>query len=1077
MIKRGEPAVEEISVYEEQNKIDKQISEGLLSADNIINRNYLIDATSHDVLIPEEDPTWANRIRLFQIKKIVYDKKENVNDKLISVFASLQNIQGSVLLIIEGKLEGVNIYIGVKENPNTVTNIKTSADVLKSSFLGNFPGSELVLKKTPEAMRILEGIVASDDDFQAKTVSNVTVIPSMRDKEKDKFVQGLEKFIDTMRSVNQEYCAILISTAVSKDDLELRKRGLEDMCSALSPLAKTTLAYGENTSNAVTEGTSSTFTDSINENISNTNGTNTGTNSSESWGTSSGDSFNAGGFGFNSGKNHSKSKGYSSGQSWSRSVSRGTSQSTSTGTNTSTSKTDGSSLNMTVEHQNKSVMSIMEKIDAQLKRIKNCESFGIWEHSGYFVASDVATSVVAANAYKALMSGEESDVENSFINTWSGTRDQQKCELLLEYIKRGTHPLLLVSGSATYSDQVVTPSTMVSGKELPILMGLPQKSVSGVSVSSIAEFGRNVVMQYRKDDARPIELGCVHHMGVDEKRAKVNLDVDSFTSHCFVTGSTGSGKSNTTYGLLHSFHKHNIPFLVIEPAKGEYKDEFCNLPDINIFTTNPRLGEMLKLNPFRFNYPEIHILEHLDRLIEIFNACWEMYAAMPAILKDAVERIYIEKGWDLLNSKYINEGTPVYPTFQDLVTILPKIIDSSSYSSDAKGDYTGALVTRVTSLTNGISGQIFCDCYDIDDSVLFDQNTIVDLSRVGSSETKSLIMGILVLKLTEYRMAKRSGANSGLKHITVMEEAHNLLKYSAPGAGSNVVRNSVEMICTNLAEMRTYGEGFVIVDQSPSAVDIAAIKNTNTKIVMRLPEKNDREAVGNAIGLDEDQIKELSKLAMGKAAVMQNNWLEAVLTSINKAPSGKDPGSFTGEVSAISDSDLKEIRGTAIETIMSQFANNSYNIETAQNRIDTLNVSNYKKSEFKRCVIHVIATLDKIKDEETKKKYYYNALLNISGARNLFAALDRNLREARLEDDLIGKYAGNYYGEELNKWQKLFAQRLTEYITIKNIEHEFVVESLLRAEALEKAEIKEAVEQLMPEKRPDVVKQAETEIM
>lgn len=1069
--------MEEISIYEEQNRIDKQISEGLLSADNIINRNYLIDATSRDVLIPEEDPTWANRIRLFQIKKIVYDKKENVNDKLISVFASLQNIQGSVLLIIEGKLEGVNIYIGVKETPNSVTNIKTSADVLKSSFLGNFPGSELVLKKTPEAVRILESIVASDDDFQAKTVSNVTVIPSMRDKEKDKFVQGLEKFIDTMRSVNQEYCAILISTAVSKADLELRKRGLEDMYAALSPLAKTTLAYGENTSNAVTEGTSSTFTDSINENISNTNGTNTGTNSSESWGTSSGDSFNAGGFGFNSGKNHSKSKGYSSGQSWSRSVSRGTSQSTSTGTNTSTSKTDGSSLNMTVEHQNKSVMSIMEKIDAQLKRIKNCESFGIWEHSSYFVASDVATSVVAANAYKALMSGEESDVENSFINTWSGTRDQQKCELLLEYIKRGTHPLLLVSGSATYSDQVVTPSTMVSGKELPILMGLPQKSVSGVSVSSIAEFGRNVVMQYRKENARTIELGCVHHMGVDEKRAKVNLDVDSFTSHCFVTGSTGSGKSNTTYGLLHSFHKHNIPFLVIEPAKGEYKDEFCNLPNIYIFTTNPRLGEMLKLNPFRFNYPEIHILEHLDRLIEIFNACWEMYAAMPAILKDAVERIYIEKGWDLLNSKYIAEGDPVYPTFQDLVTILPKIIDSSSYSSDAKGDYTGALVTRVTSLTNGISGQIFCDCYDIEDSVLFDQNTIVDLSRVGSSETKSLIMGILVLKLTEYRMAKRSGSNSGLKHITVMEEAHNLLKNSAPGEGSNVVRKSVEMICNNIAEMRTYGEGFVIVDQSPSAVDIAAIKNTNTKIVMRLPEKNDREAVGNAIGLNEDQIKELSKLGMGKAAVMQNNWLEAVLTSINKAPSGKDPGSFAGEVSIISDDDLKHIRGAAIETIMRQFANNSFDIETAHREIDMLNVSAYKKAEFKRCLTNVVATLDNIKDEESRNKYYFNAILNISGSRNLFAALDRNLKEARLEDELIGKYSGNYYGEELNKWQELFAQRLQEYITIKNIEQGIVVESLLRAQALEKTEIKEAVDQLMHERQPDIVDLAANEIM
>ena len=133
-------------------------------------------------------------------------------------------------------------------------------------------------------------------------------------------------------------------------------------------------------------------------------------------------------------------------------------------------------------------------------------------------------------------------------------------------------------------------------------------------------------------------------------------------------------------------------------------------------------------------------------------------------------------------------------------------------------------------MTNGISGQIFCDSYDIPDEVMFDRNTIVDLSRVGSSETKSLIMGILVLKLSEYRMANANQTNSGLRHITVLEEAHNLLKRTTPGvAGSNVVGKSVEMICISIAEMRTYGEGFIIVDQSPTAVDIAAIKNTNTK--------------------------------------------------------------------------------------------------------------------------------------------------------------------------------------------------------------------------------------------------------
>lgn len=1044
--------MEQIRVREEQSRLDRKLNEGLFSADNYINRNYLINAINHTVLEPDKDPNWANRIRLFEVNKIVYDKKENVNDKLISVYASLQNIQGSVLLIVDGKPEGVKLYIGVKENPNTVTNIRTSAEVLYSSFMGNFPGSELTLKRTTDAASIMESVVTSGIDFQERTVSSVTVIPSMRDKEKDKFVQGMEKFIDTMRSVNRPYTAILIASAVSKMDLEMRKRGLEDLCSSLSPLAKTTLAYGENSSEAVTEGTSETFSKSINENISNTNGTNSGTNSSESRGTSSGDNFGGGGFGFNTGRNQSRSQGYSSGRSWSKSVSKGTSESTSTGTNASTSKTDGSSLNMTVEHQNKSVMAMMEKIDAQLKRIRSCETFGLWEFSGYFLADDVATSVVAANTYKALMSGEESDIENSFINTWTGNRESEKCRLMLDFLKRGNHPLLLVERTAFYQEQIVTPSTMVSGKELPILMGIPQKSVSGVSVSSIAEFGRNVVVQRRKEGARTIELGCVHHMGVDERAVKVNLDLDSFTSHCFVTGSTGSGKSNTTYGLLGQFLKNGVPFLVVEPAKGEYKEAFGAVEGINIFSTNPAVGQMLKLNPFRFDR-NIHVLEHLDRLIEIFNACWEMYAAMPAILKDAVEQIYVEKGWDLLNSVYMGEGDPVYPTFRDLMKALPNVINNSGYSSNTKGDYTGALVTRVTSLTNGISGQIFCDSYDIPDRKMFDENTIVDLSRVGSTETKSLIMGILVLKLSEYRMANAKQANSGLRHITVLEEAHNLLKRTTPGQGSNVVGKSVEMICNSIAEMRTYGEGFIIVDQSPTAVDIAAIKNTNTKILMRLPEKGDCEAVGNAAGLNEDQIKEMAKLGTGIAVVMQNNWLEAVLTHINAFDN-----TYEKKICAAPYASIKRLRGAVAQELMLQYIERKTMDMPAMMRViaqtdmqlDSVDYSDplaYKREEMRCCMRYTVARLAKMRDME----FFCDTLMNLSGAKNLFDIVEAPKKVAATETE-----REHYDRNSVRQWKDTVKKELTNYLTFAEGSEKFyfaIIKYLLHAKEAEQSHI------------------------
>ena len=182
---------------------------------------------------------------------------------------------------------------------------------------------------------------------------------------------------------------------------------------------------------------------------------------------------------------------------------------------------------------------------------------------------------------------------------------------------------------------------------------------------------------------------------------------------------------------------------------------------------------MLAINPFSFPSKTIHVLEHMERLIEIFNACWPMYAAMPAVLKEAIERAYISAGWDLEYSinKYDNE---LFPDFNDVLREIKTVIDRSEYSADNKGDYTGALVTRIRALTNGINGQIF-KSDSLYDSAIFDQNIIIDLSRVGSMETKSLIMGLLILKLQEYRM-DAGERNVKLKHITVLEEAHNLLR-------------------------------------------------------------------------------------------------------------------------------------------------------------------------------------------------------------------------------------------------------------------------------------------------------------
>lgn len=580
------------------------------------------------------------------------------------------------------------------------------------------------------------------------------------------------------------------------------------------------------------------------------------------------------------GTSHSTTEQTGTSHSTSDGTSHGTSDTTSQQESHGTTDTRGTGRTQQVELCNKSVEELLERIENQLKRVKESEDYGCYNCAAYFLSSTQSTALLAANTYRALMVGEGSSVESGAVNVWKN--NEAEVAQLREYLKRFMQPVFARPLWENAPDSLLyTPATLVSGRELPMHLGLPTRSVHGLPIIEHAEFGRNVPDEAMPDEDK-MNLGKIYHMGKEEA-AGLLLNRQAMASHTFITGSTGTGKSNAVYHLLDEITKNGqTTFLVVEPAKGEYKNVFGNCTDVQVFGTNPRETPLLRMNPFAF--PEnIHILEHIDRLVEIFNACWPMYAAMPAVLKDAIERSYQKVGWDLRNSE---SEKGVFPTFFDLLDILPGVIEESHYSKDTQSDYVGALCTRVKSLTNGIYGSVLCAEDALTDEALFDRNVIVDLSRVGSMETKSLLMGILVMKLQEYRMCS-SGMNSRLRHVTVLEEAHNLLRKTSAGQsqeGANLQGKSVEMLANAIAEMRTYGEGFIIADQAPGLLDMSVIRNTNTKIILRLPDEEDRKLVGKSAALKEAQIDELSKLPLGVAAVYQNEWPEAVLCKIEAYP-------------------------------------------------------------------------------------------------------------------------------------------------------------------------------------------------
>ena len=852
------------------------LQQAVITADMILNKTYfnnLNKAPIANIVFSVPDIEELNNcVRFFDVTQIVLNKKENMRDKLVTVFNAVGSAGASLLMLIHGDERSVSIKFGVKSNNKNA--IGSYSEVLQSSLKGNFPGTKIKrLFKKDLDKDILSAFP------KTCSVASVTDVSGERSEEESKdrqFVQGIEKLIDTMQG--KKYTMLLIADPVSLTDLNVSRKALEDLYSAMIPFAGSQMTFGtsdtESISSSISHGTTKTINHSVANSVNHTTGTNSST--SVTTGVTAGGKIGpvyVGGF-----SSVSKTVGKTESDTVGKTVTDGTSDGTSD-TNTEGKQVGkGTSQSLQISFENHTIKQLLKKIDKTLERYDVCGDVGMWNCAMYCIAENSYDAQMAANVYHSIIRGKNSSLENGGVTVW----EDNKANCIINSLKMMKHPLVNINNLQ------VTPGTLISSSELAIQAGLPNHSVPGVPVIECAEFGR-VVSHYSNNKITSknnysIDLGSIWHMNQEEK-LPVILNPDNLASHSFITGSTGSGKSNTVYQILSDIRKF-AKFLVIEPAKGEYKNVFGN--NVKVYGTNPSLTPLLRINPFSFP-SSIHILEHLDRLIEIFNVCWPMYAAMPAVLKEAVEKSYEDCGWNLAEST--NEyNCNYYPTFADVTRNIRTIIDSSEYDAENKGAYKGSLITRLKSLTNGINGLIFTTD-EISNRELFDENVIVDLSRVGSTETKSLIMGLLVLKLQEYRMTSGK-MNDSLRHVTVLEEAHNLLKRTSTEQSQdsgNLLGKSVEMLTNAIAEMRTYGEGFIIADQAPALLDMAVIRNTNTKIIMRLPDQDDRELVGKAASLNDDQIVELSKLPCGVAAVYQNEWIEPVLCKVAKYDFKEEP--------------------------------------------------------------------------------------------------------------------------------------------------------------------------------------------
>ena len=350
----------------------------------------------------------------------------------------------------------------------------------------------------------------------------------------------------------------------------------------------------------------------------------------------------------------------------------------------------------------------------------------------------------------------------------------------------------------------------------------------------------------------------------------------SLNRHVFVCGATGAGKSQTVRCLLESATRRGIPWLVVEPAKAEYRLMAARLPGTEVIRIRPGEPDAVAagLNPLEpagdGTAGRFPLQTHADFVRALFNASFQAEEPFPQVLAAALSRVYTEAGWDLALGEPRRAGAG-YPTLTGLQRAAERVVADIGYSQRVTDDVLGFIRVRLSSLRHGTTGRFLEGGHPLDFGALLSSNVVLEIEDVGDDADKAFLMGTVLIRLAEHlRLTHRGGRGpQRLAHLTVVEEAHRLLRRPEPdGAGrAGAAGHAVELFAGLLAEVRAYGEGLVIAEQIPARLVPDVIKNTAVKITHRLPAADDRETVGATMNTTPAQSRYLVTLPPGQAAV------------------------------------------------------------------------------------------------------------------------------------------------------------------------------------------------------------------
>jgi len=798
----------------------------------------------------EDDPeSYLNGFYMYPIHEFCTnsdceDIPKFVNQRFQALYSAASSSNISVMLTVQSKDGKTKLFLGLKSNKEN----GNSKEHFTALLNGVIPGKRIEYDETAKLSSMCCG-----NSFGGI----VCGVPAIKIDEESQRI-NLSSVIRSLYGKN--YTLSIISTPLNDQQKQIAFSELISIRDQLHQMAKQTVGHEK--------GSGTSYSENESQSVGNSKTSGNSVGGTAGFGIPTPFGFIGGGANYSHNwsdtKTESNTKGF---------------------TNT-TSQNESQSLS--IEQQNGIALELEKIADQYIQRYIKGFNAGLWETTITFAASDK----ISCDILGGTLLGELSKPSDSLLPPPRYYLDELKPNQHLFIPKNNSSNPIFPKALASY----------VTSEELSVLASTPTESIPGFEIKEMP------TLALTDTNNGDYVLGNITDHGNTIPDAYISLSKKDLNKHLFVCGLTGSGKTTTVKYILKNLAQDNIPFLVLESAKRDYRqlladDSFKNM---NVFTIGDATVSPIRFNPF-YVQNGVHPLVHIDYLKAIFNASFALYGPMPHIIEKCLHSIYIKKGWNLttgVHPHFIKSNSEVdetkynkpehfyfYPTLTDLKLEVEYYINHEmDYKGELRDNIKTAILARIESLCVGAKGLMFntYDFYSLD--TLLRQPTVFEMENLADDDDKAFFVGLVLVLTSEYRQKDNPAINpgkkdAGLQHFLVIEEAHRLLKNVSTERNSEMMGNpkgkAVEVFCNVIAEMRSLGQGVAVVEQIPSKISPDVIKNSNMKIVHRLVSRDDQSLLAGSLGINDDEALYLNRLRTGHALCHKEGMAKPVECAVN----------------------------------------------------------------------------------------------------------------------------------------------------------------------------------------------------